>query len=62
MSALTSLPGTSQRRGAKEDSIIALFVEQDVDMLAGLLAITKTGATYLPLDPIYPKAHFGTHS
>jgi len=25
-------------------------------MIAVLLAISKTGATYLPLDPIYPKA------
>ena len=59
MSALTSLPGTSQRRGAKEDTVVTLFVERTVDMIIGLLAITKTGATYLPLDPIYPKAQAG---
>ena len=43
-------------KGAREDQIVALFVERGFDMLIGLLAISKTGATYLPLDPIYPRA------
>ena len=42
--------------GAREDTSVALFVERGFDMIIGLLAISKTGATYLPLDPIYPKA------
>jgi len=42
--------------GACEDKSVALFVERGFDMIIGLLAISKTGATYLPLDPIYPKA------
>ena len=42
--------------GACEDQSVALFVERGLDMITGLLAISKTGATYLPLDPIYPKA------
>jgi amino acid adenylation domain-containing protein len=44
------------KQGAKEGNIVALFLERGIDMIAGLLAISKTGATYLPLDPIYPKA------
>jgi amino acid adenylation domain-containing protein len=44
------------QQGAKEDTIVALCLERGIDMIAGLLAISKTGATYLPLDPIYPKA------
>lgn len=43
-------------QGAHEDKYVALFVERGFDMITGLLAISKTGATYLPLDPIYPKA------
>ena len=43
-------------KGAREDRIVSLFVERGIDMIIGLLAISKTGATYLPLDPIYPKA------
>ena len=43
-------------KGACEDQTVALFVERGLDMITGLLAISKTGATYLPLDPIYPKA------
>ena len=43
-------------QGACEDQTVALFVERGLSMIIGLLAISKTGATYLPLDPIYPKA------
>ena len=42
-------------QGAREDQSVALFVERGLDMIIGLLAISKTGAIYLPLDPIYPK-------
>ena len=43
------------KKGAKEDTFIAICLERSVDLLVGLLAIAKTGGTYLPLDPIYPK-------
>jgi amino acid adenylation domain-containing protein len=46
-------------RGAGEDSIVALCLERGLDLITGLLAVSKTGATYLPLDPIYPKARLG---
>ena len=47
------------RRGAKEDTFIAICLERSVDLMVGVLAIAKTGATYLPLDPIYPKPRLG---
>ena len=50
------LAGYLSKQGAHEDNSVALFVERGFDMIIGLLAISKTGATYLPLDPIYPKA------
>ncbi len=45
--------------GAGEDTVIALFIGRSVNILVCLLAISKAGATYLPLDPIYPKARLG---
>ena len=38
------------------DSFIGLCVERSLEMVIGLMAILKTGAAYLPLDPSYPKA------
>ncbi|MEI6274794.1 MAG: amino acid adenylation domain-containing protein, partial [Prolixibacteraceae bacterium] len=41
--------------GAAEDQIVSVYVERGIQMIVAILAISKTGATYLPLDPIYPK-------
>ena len=46
-------------KGAKEDTIAAICVERSIDLMVGILAIAKTGSTYLPLDPIYPKTRLG---
>tara|TARA_R110002072_G_scaffold1983_1_gene16191 strand:- start:14445 stop:18389 length:3945 start_codon:yes stop_codon:yes gene_type:complete len=40
--------------GAGRDRIVALCLPRQSDMLTGLLAILKSGAAYLPLDPQYP--------
>ncbi|MCC5937070.1 MAG: amino acid adenylation domain-containing protein [Lunatimonas sp.] len=42
------------RRGAGPDSVIGLAVDRSLDMLVAVIAILKTGATYLPLDPEFP--------
>ncbi|MFK7808451.1 MAG: amino acid adenylation domain-containing protein [Saprospiraceae bacterium] len=34
---------------------IGLYTERSINMIVGILAILKTGAPYLPLDPNYPK-------
>lgn len=34
--------------------IVGLYTDRSVDMIAGILAIFKAGAAYLPLDPAYP--------
>jgi amino acid adenylation domain-containing protein len=47
------------RQGAREGTIIAMCLHRSIDMVVALLAISKSGATYLPLDPIYPKARLG---
>ncbi len=46
-------------KGAKEDTIVAICLERSMDLVVSFLAISKTGATYLPLDPIFPKARLG---
>jgi amino acid adenylation domain-containing protein len=43
------------RLGAGEDKIVAFCLERGIDMLVTLLAISKTGAAYLPVDPIFPR-------
>ena len=40
--------------GATTGTLVAICVERSVEMLVGLLAILKTGAAYLPLDPGFP--------
>lgn len=47
------------KQGAKEGTIVAMCLHRSIDMVVALLAISKSGATYLPLDPIYPKARLG---
>ncbi len=44
------------QNGAGEDTIVAVFLERGMDLPMALIAVAKTGGTYLPLDPIFPKA------
>ena len=44
------------KHGAREDTFVALFLDRGIDLVVALLAVAKSGSTYLPLDPIYPKA------
>jgi amino acid adenylation domain-containing protein len=41
--------------GAVSGSIVGICVDRSPDMVAGLLAILKTGAAYVPLDPRHPQ-------
>jgi amino acid adenylation domain-containing protein len=41
-------------RGARAGALIGLSVERSFDVVVGILAILKTGAGYVPLDPAYP--------
>lgn len=46
-----------QRLGARPEVLIGISIERSIEMLVALLAILKTGAAYVPLDPGYPAAH-----
>ncbi|WP_024882233.1 non-ribosomal peptide synthetase [Methylosinus sp. LW3] len=43
-------------RGAGPEKIVGLCLERSVEMVVSLIAILKSGAAYLPLDPDYPRA------
>ncbi|WP_260477996.1 non-ribosomal peptide synthetase [Nonomuraea sp. WAC 01424] len=40
--------------GARPGALVALSLDRSPDLVAALLAVVKTGAAYLPLDPSYP--------
>lgn len=50
----TALAGALQARGAGPGKIVGLCLERSADLIIAMLAILKTGAAYLPLDPAYP--------
>lgn len=42
------------RRGAGREQIVGIIATPSLEMIVGTLAILKTGAAYLPIDPAYP--------
>jgi amino acid adenylation domain-containing protein len=42
--------------GVKRGDLVAVHLQRSADMVAGLLAILKTGAAYMPLEPESPPA------
>ncbi|MBB3912331.1 non-ribosomal peptide synthetase [Sphingomonas desiccabilis] len=44
------------QRGVRAGDIVGLLVERSKEMVAAILAILRTGAAYLPLDPSFPSA------
>jgi len=40
--------------GAGPDQLVAIYAERGLEMVIGLLAILKSGAAYVPVDPDYP--------
>lgn len=48
-----------EEAGAGVNVVVGLCLERSMEMILGLLAILKTGAAYLPLDPGNPKVRNG---
>ncbi|MFJ2773111.1 amino acid adenylation domain-containing protein [Streptomyces sp. NPDC087300] len=42
------------RLGAGPGTAVGVFLHRSADLLTGLLAVLRTGAAYVPLDPVYP--------
>lgn len=49
-----TLAGIIQQHGGGKDKIVGILSEKSIDLIIGLLAILKSGAAYLPIDPGYP--------
>ncbi len=44
-----------QTQGARPGTAVGIGLERSVEMVIALLAVLKTGAAYVPLDPDYPR-------
>ncbi|QOF82018.1 non-ribosomal peptide synthetase [Variovorax sp. 38R] len=42
------------RHGVRPDTLVAVAVDAPIDRVVSLLAVLKTGGTYLPMDPSHP--------
>ncbi|HST46740.1 amino acid adenylation domain-containing protein [Jatrophihabitans sp.] len=49
------LAGALRAAGVRPGDLVALRTGRTPDLVAGVLAILKTGAAYLPIDPDYPQ-------
>ncbi|WP_142392524.1 AMP-binding protein, partial [Mycobacterium sp. 3519A] len=45
--------------GAGPGRCVALLLERSADAVIAILAVLKSGAAYLPIDPVYPDARIG---
>ncbi len=45
-----------QARGVQPGAIVAIYLEQSMDLVAAMLGVIQAGAAYLPLDASYPQA------
>ncbi|RFS84179.1 amino acid adenylation domain-containing protein [Actinomadura spongiicola] len=52
----TRLANALVRRGAAPERLVGLALPRSADLVVALLAILKSGAGYLPIDPRYPSA------
>lgn len=43
-----------RQHGIEAGDLIGIYLERSIDMLVALLGILKAGATYVPLDPLFP--------
>ncbi|HEU5023557.1 MAG TPA: amino acid adenylation domain-containing protein, partial [Spirillospora sp.] len=51
----SALAGVLRARGAGPDTVVALALPRTADLVTAVLAVLKSGAAYLPLDPDHPR-------
>ncbi|MFI7122704.1 amino acid adenylation domain-containing protein [Amycolatopsis sp. NPDC049868] len=47
------------RQGIGLGSLVGIYLERSCDLVVSLLGVMKSGAAYVPLDPIYPSDRIG---
>jgi len=55
----SQLAGYLSAQGVGRGHLVGVFLERGPQMLVGLLGILKSGAAYVPLDPVYPPDRLG---
>lgn len=43
-----------KKKGVQHHTLVPICMERSFDMIIGILAILKSGGTYVPIDPFYP--------
>jgi len=41
-------------KGVKDETLVPICIDRSIEMIVGILAIVKSGAAYVPVDPKYP--------
>ncbi len=54
-SRANQLAHTLKSLGVRPNAAVAVCLERSPDMIVALLGILKTGAAYVPIDPVYPQ-------
>ncbi|KQM78524.1 hypothetical protein ASE74_13560 [Pedobacter sp. Leaf216] len=49
-----ALASVLKNKGIRKGHIVAISISRSIEMLTGIIAILKTGAAYLPIDPTLP--------
>lgn len=44
-----------RKEGVKPENFIAIIAERSLEIVVGIYGIIKSGAAYVPMDPVYPK-------
>ncbi|MBP5221564.1 MAG: amino acid adenylation domain-containing protein, partial [Lachnospiraceae bacterium] len=44
-----------RKMGIKQNDVVALLTHRSFEMLIGIFAVMKSGAAFLPIDPMYPE-------
>ncbi|MGR6963823.1 non-ribosomal peptide synthetase [Geodermatophilus sp. URMC 61] len=47
-------------RGVRREDVVAVVMERDLEWVAAVLAVYKSGGAYLPLEPHFPAGRIGT--